>query len=87
MADFDGCQWDLAGDSANGFEDGAAWIVGGGWELEHADAVADAVDAIGEGAAGVDGDGELRSHFTKHIRHRLSGCRPEAMRNETLEFT
>ena len=59
---------DEAGRFADGFEDGAAGIVGRGGELEHLDAAADAVDAVSEGAAGIDGDGEVRGHCRKHIR-------------------
>ena len=62
VADFDGGGGNEFADAADGFEDGAAGVVGRGGKFEHVDAVADAVDAVSEGAAGVDGDGEVRGH-------------------------
>jgi hypothetical protein len=65
VADFDGCVRSKRGDLRDGFKDGAAGIVGSGGEFENADAAPDAVDAIREGATGVDGDGEVLSHSHK----------------------
>ncbi len=75
VADFDSGGRNEGGDSADGFEDGAARIVGRGGKFEHVDAAADAVDAVSEGAAGIDGDGEVRSHSRKHNRQGQRFCR------------
>lgn len=68
VAYFDGTGRNEFAYTANGFKDGAAGIVGRGREFEHLDTTSDAVDAVSEGAASVDGDGEVRGHSTKHIR-------------------
>ena len=81
VADFDGIRGNELGDFANGFKDGATGIVGRGGELEHLDAAADAVDAVGEGAAGVDGDGEVRSPLQPNISGRgVALCRRQHAR-------
>ena len=73
VADFDGGIRYAAGNFANRFKDGAAGIVWSGRKLEDIDAAADAVDAVSEGAAGVDGDGEVRGHTRKHNRQGRRG--------------
>lgn len=87
VANFDRRFRGEGGNLAHGIKDGAAGIVGSRRELEDIDTVADAVDAISECAAGVDGDGEVRGHSTKHIRQGRLVSRPGGTRNETLEFT
>ena len=78
VANFNGRSRNQVGDFANRFEDGAAGIVRRGGEFEHVDAVADAVDAISEGTAGIDGNGEMRGHSGKHNRRERRFCRSEA---------
>ena len=67
VADFNGGFGHERGNFVNCLKDGAAWIVWGGGKLEDMDAAADAVDAVSEGAAGVDGDGEVRGHSPENI--------------------
>ena len=80
VADFDGGFGNEARDLANGFEDGAAGIIGSGGKLEDLDAAADAIDAIGERAAGVDGDGKMRSHSHKTYQAEAASSRPRGAR-------
>ena len=68
VADFDLIGRNERGDLADSFEDGAAGIGGGGGEFEDLDAAGVAVDAVGEGAAGVDGDDETGSHWRKRYQ-------------------
>jgi hypothetical protein len=72
VADLDGCVGRKGGDLGDGFKDGTAGVIGSGGEFEDADAAADAVDAISEGATGVDGDDEVLRH--PHKTYQAEGA-------------
>src|SRR3954466_3806084 len=66
MSDVDRAGGDVVANLTDRFKDGAARVVGGGGDLEHFDSTVDTVDAIGESAAGIDGDSQARGHWSQH---------------------
>ena len=67
VTDFDGARPGVFCDLLDGLENCALGIVRGGGQLEDVEASIDAIDAVSECAAGVDGDDEALGHLFANI--------------------